>query len=233
MFTPIVEFIQARRFKFRPVYSFVMVLGICICSIAAFWQYEKALFYTQPKAQILHIQGSYFNEHSRYLDNQTHNGQVGYAVITPFLYDGTVYMVNRGFIAYKNRSELPKIEPVLGNAVLRGRLHVNHKPLLLNTTLIDPISERVQFVDRQAFVKLLNLPVKNEVFILNEGQGLLTKASAVLKSPQTSSVCVAVVFIGRIWFGYLVGGKFNQTRRTRCDCINTLMQILILLKFKK
>lgn len=177
VFTPIVKFIQARHFKFRPVYSFVMVLGICICSIAAFWQYEKALFYTQPKAQILHIHGSYFNEHSRYLDNQTHNGQVGYAVITPFLYDGTVYMVNRGFIAYKNRSEMPKIEPVLGDAVLKGRLHVNHKPLLLNTTLIDPISERVQFVDRQAFITLLNLPVKNEVFILNEGKGLLTKAN--------------------------------------------------------
>ena len=177
VFTPIVEFIQARRFKFRPVYSFVMVLGICICSIAAFWQYEKALFYTQPKAQILHIQGSYFNEHSRYLDNQTHNGQVGYAVITPFLYDGSVYMVNRGFIAYKNRSELPSIQPVLGDALLKGRLHVNHKPLLLNTTLIDPISERVQFVDRKAFEKLLNRPVKNEVFILNEGPGLLTKAN--------------------------------------------------------
>lgn len=175
VFTPIVEFIQARRFKFRPVYSFVMVLGICICSIAAFWQYEKALFYTKPKAQILHIQGTYLNQHTRYLDNQTHNGQVGYAVITPFLYDATVYMVNRGFIAYQNRDQLPNVHPILENAVLKGRLHINHKPLLLNTSLIDPISKRIQFVDRQAFKKLINLPVENDVFILSEGLGLLTK----------------------------------------------------------
>ena len=175
VFTPVVEFIQARYFKFRPVYSFVMVLGISVCTIAGFWQYQKALFFTQPQAQILHIQGEYLNQHNFYLDNQTHSGQVGYAVITPFHYDGAIYLVNRGFIAYENRDALPNIEPAMGKVVLKGRLHVNHKPLLLNTTLIDPIKNRIQFVDKAMFEGLLNRTVQNEVFVLREGPGLLTK----------------------------------------------------------
>lgn len=181
MVTPLVEFFQARQFKFRPVYSFVMLLGISVCALAAVWQYQKAQFFTQPKAQVLHIEGEYLNQHTHFLDNQTHNGKVGYAAITPFLNDGTLYLVNRGFIAYGNREVLPKVNDVTGKVTLLGRLHVNQKPLLLNTTLQDPIKNRIQFIDHQYFSSLINSQAKHslnsEIFVLKEGPGLLTKAN--------------------------------------------------------
>lgn len=175
LLSPIVDFFQARQFTFRPIYSFVMVLGISVCTLAAVWQYQKAIFYTQPQNQLMHIQGQYLNEYQHFLDNQTHNGQVGYAVIVPFLYDSTVYLVNRGFVPYKNRHEMPNVPEVNGIVQLVGRLYVNHKPLLLNTSLVDPIENRIQFVDRQFFETQLQRPVNSELFVLREGAGLLVK----------------------------------------------------------
>lgn len=160
-------------FQFNVIYSLVMFLGIALCLIAGNWQYNKALFFQAPKAQLHHIQGQYLNAYTHFLDNQTLEGEAGYAVITPFEYDGSIYLVNRGFIAYDNRHELPRVPSVQGYLKISGFVKDNHKPLLLNDSLQDPLHLRLQFVDSQRFSSLLNKPIKDRVFILKEGPGML------------------------------------------------------------
>jgi len=161
------------HFVIKPLYSLIMLLGIAICFSAAIWQYEKSVFYRAPIAQIAHIQGQFLNKYSHYLDNQTLNGQVGYAVITPFKYENQVYLVNRGFVAYVTRDQLPEIHSVNGNVTIEGRLKINHKPLLLNESLQDPIQSRIQFVDEKYFSQLTGLDVVDELFLQTSGSGLL------------------------------------------------------------
>jgi surfeit locus 1 family protein len=172
------------HFVIKPLYSFIMLLGIAICFSAAFWQYQKSIFYQAPVAQVLHMQGRFLNEYNHYLDNQTLNGKVGYAVITPFLYGDQVYLVNRGFVAYSMRDNLPQIKDVTGTIQIDGILKQNHKPLLLNNSLQDPISNRIQFVDEKYFADLLQANVSSDLFVQQAGQGLLTPQEKV--SPYLS-----------------------------------------------
>ena len=128
-----------------------MLLGIAICFSAAVWQYQTSIFFQAPAAQSVHMKGVFLNEYTHFLDNQTLNGKVGYAVITPFLYDETIYLVNRGFIHYQTRDELPQVIPVIGTVEIDGYLKTNHKPLLLNNSLQDPLKPRIQFIDEKYF----------------------------------------------------------------------------------
>lgn len=162
------------HFVIKPFYSFIMLLGIAICFSAATWQYQKSVFYQAPTAQTLHMQGQFLNDYSRFLDNQTLNGKAGYAVITPFLYENSIYLVNRGFVVYENRDILPEIKPVLGTVKIEGYLKSNHKPLLLNDSLQDPILNRIQFVDEKYFSNKLSHDVFHEIFMLKSGDGLLS-----------------------------------------------------------
>lgn len=161
------------HFVIKPLYSFIMLLGIAICFCAAVWQYQKSMFFQAPVAQSLHMKGEFLNEHSHFLDNQTLNGKVGYAVITPFLYDQTIYLVNRGFVAYQTRDKLPQVAPVIGPVTIDGYLKVNHKPLLLNNSLQDPLPKRIQFIDEKYFSRAFNKNVSQDVFMMKSGQGLL------------------------------------------------------------
>lgn len=161
------------HFVIKPLYSFIMLLGIAICLSAAVWQYQKSIFFQAPAAQSLHMKGVFLNEHTHFLDNQTLDGKVGYAVITPFLYDETIYLVNRGFIAYQTRDELPQVMPVMGSVEIDGYLKTNHKPLLLNNSLQDPLQTRIQFIDEKYFSKAFNRNVSENVFMMKTGHGLL------------------------------------------------------------
>lgn len=172
--SPFNSYKRSWHVQIKPVYSLIMILGIVICAVAANWQYAKAQYYTQPLAQQVHMNGHYLNEFTLYLDNQTANGQVGYAVITPFQYEQTIYLVNRGFVAYQNREQLPKVSSIMGQVQLEGVLRDNLKPLLLNTALQDPIEQRVQFIDALALSKRIGQPLKNKVFMLQKGEGALT-----------------------------------------------------------
>lgn len=161
-----------------------MFLGISICVAAAAWQYQKSMFFLTPVAQQVHMEGEYLNDFTHYLDNQTLNGQAGYAVITPFEYENTVYLVNRGFISFENRDALPAIEPVLGKVTIEGLLLINRKPMLLNSKLIDPLEKRIQFIDEQYFRNHTSKNIAPDIFHLKEGLGLLS--SQPVKAPYLS-----------------------------------------------
>jgi surfeit locus 1 family protein len=169
------------HFVIKPLYSFIMLLGIAICFSAAFWQYQKSIFYQAPVAQSLHMQGQFLNQFNRYLDNQTLSGKVGYAVITPFQYEEDIYLVNRGFVAYNDRDNLPEIPVIEGMVQIDGILKQHHKPLLLNNNLQDPLAKRIQFIDEKYFSRLLGDNVSSKIFIQQSGNGLLSP------QPQKSS----------------------------------------------
>ncbi len=62
--------------------------------------------------QRVQLQGKYLSSRQFVLDNQVHQHQVGYNILTPFLLDGsqTVLLVDRGWVPLgRSRAELPAI----------------------------------------------------------------------------------------------------------------------------
>ncbi|WP_197744359.1 SURF1 family protein [Candidatus Nitrosacidococcus tergens] len=59
-------------------------------------------------------EGYFDNQHTMLVDNQIYQGQVGYYILTPFLYkENKAILVNRGWIvANSDRQKLPPIESV-------------------------------------------------------------------------------------------------------------------------
>lgn len=171
---PFSSYGESWSIKLYPVYSLIMLLGIGICLAAASWQFNKAQFFMTPIAQVSHMQGEYLNQYTHYLDNQTLNGKAGYGVITPFKYEQSIYLVNRGFIAYQNRDVLPRVQPVSGVVKISGYSKNNVKPLLLNDSLQDPLNLRIQFINAKHFQLMLNQPVAQKIFHIESGAGLMT-----------------------------------------------------------
>lgn len=59
------------------------------------------------------ITGHYLNDRTLLLDNRTHNQIPGYEVITPFLADNYLILVNRGWMAQgKSRTDFPDIPAI-------------------------------------------------------------------------------------------------------------------------
>jgi surfeit locus 1 family protein len=169
---PFASYGQTWRLTFKPFYSLIMLLGIGICASAANWQFSKSQFYLAPIAQTMHMEGKYLNDFTHYLDNQTLNGKAGYAVITPFDYENTIYLINRGFINYKNRDELPRVPIVESSVKIVGHLIDYKKPMLLNDSLQDPLAFRVQYISNRSFSTMLSQPVVKKIFQLESGPGL-------------------------------------------------------------
>ena len=181
---PLQSYKKSWYFNFKPLYSLIMFIGISICLAASAWQYQKSMFYLAPISQQVHMQGHFLNEYTHYLDNQTLNGRAGYAVITPFEYENSIYLVNRGFVSFTDRDHLPYVEPIEGDITIEGLIATYKKPMLLNTSLHDPIETRVQYIDHQYFTALTNKKVAKDIFHLKKGPGL--QAIQPTKSPYLS-----------------------------------------------
>ena len=164
---------QTWRLSFHPIYSLVMLIGIGICVVAANWQFTKSEFYLAPIAKSVHVNGQYLNEYTHYLDNQTLNGKAGYAVITPFKYEKTIYLVNRGFIAYESRNALPEVESINETVEITGFLKAYKKPMLLNDSLQDPLFLRIQYINHKQFSMMHELPVAEKILHITSGPGLI------------------------------------------------------------
>jgi surfeit locus 1 family protein len=169
---PLANYGQTWRLTFNPIYSLIMLIGIGICASAANWQFTKSQFYMTPLAQTTHMQGTYLNDYTHFLDNQTLNGRAGYATITPFKYENTIYLINRGFVTYDDRDELPKVTTVEHSVKLTGHLIDYKKPMLLNDSLQDPLPLRIQYINTKHFAIMLGQPVVDRIFQLESGPGL-------------------------------------------------------------
>jgi len=72
----------------------------------------------------LQASGHYLNDFSLLLDNRTHRGQPGYEVLTAFLTQGRILLVNRGWLPQgPDRSIAPRIPKVDGEVTLVGNAH--------------------------------------------------------------------------------------------------------------
>lgn len=71
------------------------------------------------------LQGYFLNDFNFLLDNRTHNHQPGYEVLTPFISDGHLILVNRGWIAQgASRQAWPTIPAVQHELVIEGLAQV-------------------------------------------------------------------------------------------------------------
>lgn len=81
----------------------------------------------------LQVTGRFLEQYSLLLDNRSHNGIAGYQVLTAFLTEGRILLVNRGWIARgPSRDVFPEIPAVAAQPTSDGTLQrvsgVTHQP---------------------------------------------------------------------------------------------------------
>ena len=113
------------------------------------------------------LEGHYDVKHQFLLDNQFHNGKVGYFVLTPFLLTATgqTVLINRGWVLMnKDRRQLPNVNfmPPTGKLSLVGV--INHFPQV--ALILEGADEPgkgwpsvVQLIDTQKITNKLNQPI--------------------------------------------------------------------------
>lgn len=80
----------------------------------------------------MELEGYFDNEHYLLLDNRIHKSMVGFEVIQPFISQGRVILVNRGWIPLpRERKDLPDIPEQLGSLVIEGEVNVPGKAIVL------------------------------------------------------------------------------------------------------
>lgn len=149
-----------RIFAPRLIPSVVTLLLLPVLLRLGVWQLDRAeqkqqlidLYQQQAHAAPLRIQGllqekpelnyrdvqvvgSYLAEKQIFLDNQIHDQQVGYHVVTPFRIKDTnlAILVDRGWVAMgKDRQQLPDIRTQTAEVTLAGKLKLlDSKPFML------------------------------------------------------------------------------------------------------
>ena len=142
------------KIKLLPLFIFLCLLALLLR--LGFWQLnradEKAAFLDNQQTKMRYeqaaiadlltsgediryrrvvLQGYYDLEHQILMDNQVHQGKVGYFVLTPFILTATgqSVLINRGWVVMnKDRRQLPNIDfnPAQGELSLTGI--INHFP---------------------------------------------------------------------------------------------------------
>lgn len=78
------------------------------------------------------LYGHFLNDFNFLLDNRTHNGEPGYEVITPFLSEDHLVLVNRGWIPQgRSRQQFPPIPAITGEVTLEGSALVPNPDLFV------------------------------------------------------------------------------------------------------
>lgn len=80
----------------------------------------------------IRAEGYYDTEHHFLLDNRIQSGQVGYEVLTPFLTDYGILLVNRGWVAAGQRRELlPSIETPEEKVAIEATVYIPDGELMM------------------------------------------------------------------------------------------------------
>ncbi|MBB3232976.1 SURF1 family protein [Halomonas stenophila] len=78
-----------------------------------------------PNGARLTLEGEYLADETLFLDNRTHDGRLGVAVLTPLRgEDGRLWLVERGFLATGPSRATPAVTTPEGTVRLRGRWQV-------------------------------------------------------------------------------------------------------------
>ncbi len=110
----------------------------------------------------LQVAGYFDNRHTILIDNKTYKHIPGVYVITPLVIpqSKTRLLVNRGFMAMNNRSQLPKLAKVSGRQIVTGFIQFPSKAFLLKKEQLEqrwPLL--IQSINSSELVKVLQYPI--------------------------------------------------------------------------
>ncbi|HEY3486895.1 MAG TPA: SURF1 family protein [Gammaproteobacteria bacterium] len=179
----------------------VLVAAVCALTVwAGFWQLDRAAeeigirqnLETALRQPILHIFGNlapperlryrqirifghYLNDRQFLLDNKVMTGtagvQVGYQVITPFVTDAGVLLVNRGWVpSGPDRASLPAVDVAADERAILGMVDVPGRSFRLGSMDSDTGWPRlIQYLDYHALAERLGREVYPAVIVLAAG----------------------------------------------------------------
>lgn len=168
--------------------TIVTLLTLCLLINLGFWQLRRAHFKEATITRLeqrsamattslselgqydgdlndypVRVQGHYLEGFNLYLDNRIHNTIAGYHLLTPFLTDGKVLLVNRGWLPRgPDRNVLPTVPAVSGQIQLEGLAHVpNPKNFVLKEDDYQNVSWPflIQKIDLEKTAPLFDYPM--------------------------------------------------------------------------
>ena len=121
----------------------------------------------------IQLKGMFLKDRQFLLDNKVHNKKAGYEVITPYIVDNKIVLINRGWVDNNNRQSLPLIEinssdkPVVGYTYyyekpyeLSEDTYTGNWPLIIQNIDIDKIKEILQY-DIAPYVVIMDRDQEN------------------------------------------------------------------------
>tara|TARA_B100000767_G_C19688741_1_gene502974 strand:+ start:527 stop:1231 length:705 start_codon:yes stop_codon:yes gene_type:complete len=124
------------------------------------------------------VDGIYDVSNQILIDNQIHNGKVGYKIFTPFIYDGNqMVLVDRGWISQgQSRADLPQISFTPKARRIVATVTVPEKGVLAGSEVL---SESWPKVSQTKSVKILSSvfaePILDMVLVLDPGSAQLAE----------------------------------------------------------
>ena len=164
------------------------------------------------------VHGQWDADHQFLIDNQMHQGKVGYYVMTPLKIAGTnsAVLVNRGWVAMnRDRKILPDIGLAAGDVQISGR--INHFPRVAYQLQgadipTDGWPAVVQVVNPAVISKKLGYPVLNFQLEMDPslGDGFIREWKISQKMPPEKHVAYAMQWFGLaltltillLWMGF-------------------------------
>jgi surfeit locus 1 family protein len=140
----------------------------------------------------LQLEGVFQPDRQIYLDNIVHDGVNGYEVLTPFVSDGMIIMVNRGWVrANPDRRFLPDISVTAEPRTVTGIVNKFPEPgIRFDTEYPDdmPWPRRMLYPDQATIANSLGNPVASYQLLLVAGQpdGYKRKWKALHVDPNTN-----------------------------------------------
>jgi surfeit locus 1 family protein len=150
--------------------------------------------------------GELLLDKSLLLDNQTHQGRVGYRWLVPFLVQTTnlSVLVDLGFIAYQERSQLPNLPQIPRYQELIGQLYVvRRNPFNDQLHAETGYPKRIQALELKPVAQLLSLSIADYVLRVKSIQGMRIQSNwKPLSMPPQKHLgyavqwfCMSIVFV--------------------------------------
>ncbi len=144
--------------------------------------------------RVVTASGHFDGDHQFLLDNRTHNGHVGYQVLTPFVLnaEGTTVLVNRGWVPLGNSREVLPDPPVPAGeqrVIARIKLPADKVFMLSDEAPRDGWPWRVQAVQLDLFAAELGRSLMPLVLLLESdvGDGLVRDWKPLTFGPERNT----------------------------------------------
>jgi len=130
----------------------------------------------------IQLKGKFLKDQQFLLDNKVYNKKAGYEVISPYIVDNKIVLINRGWVDNNNRQSIPSIEiNSLDNPVI-GYTYYYEKPYeLREDTYTGTWPLIIQNIDTDKIEELLQYNVAPYVVIMDRDQKNLLQLQVIFK----------------------------------------------------